>query len=151
MALPPHTTALLDAKRRSELSFADLGARLGQDEVWTASLLYGQATASADQAEGLLDALQVPAAERPALMAALITYPVKGALDPVIPTDPLLYRFYEILQVYGLPLKDVIQEQFGDGIMSAIDFSLTVAKQEDPKGDRVVVTMNGKFLPYRKW
>ena len=92
-----------------------------------------------------------PEAERPALAAALTTYPVKGALDPVIPTDPLLYRFYEILQVYGLPLKDVIQEKFGDGIMSAIDFSLTVGKQEDPKGDRVVVTMNGKFLPYRKW
>jgi cyanate lyase len=151
MALPPHTTALLDAKRRSGLSFAELGARLGQDEVWTASLLYGQATASADQAEALLEALQVSAAERPALAVALTTYPVKGALDPVIPTDPLLYRFYEILQVYGLPLKDVIQEQFGDGIMSAIDFSLTVNKQEDPKGDRVVVTMNGKFLPYRKW
>ena len=107
MALPPHTTALLDAKRRSRLSFADLGACLGQDEVWTASLLYGQATASADQAEALLEALQIPEPERPALMAALSTYPVKGALDPVISTDPLLYRFYEILQVYGLPLKDV--------------------------------------------
>ena len=151
MALPPHTTALLDAKRRSGLSFADLGACLGQDEVWSASLLYGQATASAEQAEQLLEALRIPSVERPALAAALTTYPVKGALDPVIPTDPLLYRFYEILQVYGLPLKDVIQEQFGDGIMSAIDFSLTVDKQEDPKGDRVVVTMNGKFLPYRKW
>jgi cyanate lyase len=151
MALPPHTAVLLDAKRRSGLSFADLGARLGQDEVWAASLLYGQATASAEQAEALLQALPLPAAERPALAAALTTYPVKGALDPVIPTDPLLYRFYEILQVYGLPLKDVIQEKFGDGIMSAIDFSLTVNKQEDVKGDRVVVTMNGKFLPYRKW
>ena len=151
MALPPHATALLDAKRRSDLSFADLGARLGQDEVWTASLLYGQATASAEQADTLLEALEIAPAERPVLAAALTTYPVKGALDPVIPTDPLLYRFYEILQVYGLPLKDVIQEQFGDGIMSAIDFSLQVAKQEDPKGDRVVVTMNGKFLPYRKW
>jgi len=81
----------------------------------------------------------------------LTTYPIKGGLDPVIPTDPLLYRFYEILQVYGLPLKEVIQEKCGDGIMSAIDFTLTVHKQEDPKGDRVVVTMNGKFLPYRKW
>ncbi len=93
----------------------------------------------------------MPAPERSSLVDALTTYPVKGALDPVIPTDQLLYRFYEILQVYGLPLKDVIQEQFGDGIMSAIDFSLTVNKQRDPKGDRVVVTMNGKFLPYRKW
>ncbi len=151
MALPPHTTTLFDAKRCSGLSFADLGGRLGQDEVWIASLLYGQATASADQAQLLLEALQITEPERPALLAALTTYPVKGALDPVIPTDPLLYRFYEILQIYGLPLKDVIQEQFGDGIMSAIDFSLTVAKQADPKGDRVVVTMNGKFLPYRKW
>jgi cyanate lyase len=69
----------------------------------------------------------------------------------VIPTDPLLYRFFEILQVYGLPLKDVIQEKFGDGIMSAIDFTLRVDRQDDPKGERVVVTMNGKFLPYRRW
>ncbi len=151
MALSAHSTVLLEAKRRSGLSFADLGERLGQDEVWVASLLYGQASAAADQAEALLDALQLPQAERPALIAALSTYPVKGALDPVIPTDPLLYRFHEILQVYGLPLKDVIQEKFGDGIMSAIDFTLTVDKQEDPSGDRVVVTMNGKFLPYRKW
>ncbi len=151
MALPPHTTTLLAAKRHSALSFSDLATRLGQDEVWLASLLYGQATASADQAHALLEALQIAEPERPALLAALTMFPVKGALDPVIPTDPLLYRFYEILQVYGLPLKDVIQEQFGDGIMSAIDFSLKVAKQEDPKGDRVVVTMNGKFLPYRKW
>lgn len=151
MALPSHTQTLLAAKRRSGLSFADLAARLGQDEVWTASLLYGQATASDDQAQALLEALMIPEPERASLAAALTLYPVKGALDPVIPTDPLLYRFYEILQVYGLPLKDVIQEQFGDGIMSAIDFSLTVNKQEDPKGDRVVVTMNGKFLPYRKW
>lgn len=151
MAFSDHSTALLEAKRRSGLSFADLGARLGQDEVWVASLLYGQASAAADQAEALLDALQLPQAERPALIAALTTYPVKGALDPAIPTDPLLYRFHEILQVYGLPLKDVIQEKFGDGIMSAIDFTLTVDKQDDPRGDRVVVTMNGKFLPYRKW
>ena len=151
MAPSSPTSALLSAKRAAGLSFADLGARLGQDEVWVASLLYGQATASPEQAEALLEALAIDAAERPALLEALTTYPVKGALDPVVPTDPLLYRFYEILQVYGLPLKDVIQEKFGDGIMSAIDFSLTVDRQEDPKGDRVVVTMNGKFLPYRKW
>ena len=151
-SLSPLATALLAAKRRVALSFAELGERLGQDEVWVASLMHGQATASPVQAEALLAALQLDAApEAASWLDQLTTYPVKGALDPVIPTDPLLYRFYEILQVYGLPLKDVIQEKFGDGIMSAIDFSLTVAKQEDPKGDRVVVTMNGKFLPYRKW
>jgi len=113
---------LLAAKRRCGLSFADLGARLA-----------------------------IPETERQELREQLTTYPIKGALDPVIPTDPLLYRFHEILQVYGLPLKDVIQEKFGDGIMSAIDFTLHVDKVEDPKGDRVKVTMNGKFLPYRAW
>jgi cyanate lyase len=152
MAVSALTSTLLAAKRQVGLSFADLGARLGVDEVWIASLIHGQATASAEEARGLLAALALEASpEAPALLAGLTTYPVKGALDPVIPTDPLLYRFYEILQVYGLPLKDVIQEKFGDGIMSAIDFTLTVDKIEDPKGDRVKVTMNGKFLPYRKW
>jgi cyanate lyase len=151
MALSPLTTTLLAAKRRVGLSFAELGAQLGVDEVWLASLIHGQATASEAEANTLLEALAIPAVEREALRDQLTTFPIKGALDPVIPTDPLLYRFHEILQVYGLPLKDVIQEKFGDGIMSAIDFTLTVAKVEDQKGDRVVVTMNGKFLPYRKW
>ena len=147
MAVSPLTPTLLAAKQRLGLSFADLGAVVGGDEVWAAALLYGQATASAEQAAALLAALELD----PSLAPQLTAYPVKGALDPVIPTDPLLYRFYEILQVYGLPLKDVIQEKFGDGIMSAIDFTLTVDKIEDPKGDRVKVTMNGKFLPYRTW
>ena len=86
-----------------------------------------------------------------AITEALQAFPTKGGLDPVIPTDPLIYRFYEIMQVYGMPLKDVIQEKFGDGIMSAIDFTLDVDKVEDPAGDRVKVTMCGKFLPYKKW
>jgi cyanate lyase len=82
----------------------------------------------------------------------LIDYPLKGqSLGQTVPTDPLVYRFYEILQVYGLTLKELIQEKFGDGIMSAIDFTMDIQKQEDPKGDRVVVTLNGKFLPYKKW
>ncbi|MFM8260364.1 MAG: cyanase [Vulcanococcus sp.] len=152
MGVSPLTATLLAAKRRLGLSFADLGAPLGVDEVWIAALIHGQATASPDEARTLLTALQLDGtAEAEGLVAQLSTYPIKGALEPVIPTDPLLYRFFEILQVYGLPLKDVIQEKFGDGIMSAIDFILTVDKVEDPKGDRVKVTMNGKFLPYRKW
>ncbi|MFZ9266031.1 MAG: cyanase [Vulcanococcus sp.] len=141
------TAALMAAKRAKGLSFADLEAVLGRDEVWIASLFYGQATASAEEAAQLAAVLGLDAATE----AALQTYPIKGCLDPVIPTDPLLYRFYEILQVYGLPLKDVIQEKFGDGIMSAIDFSLEVEKVPDPAGDRVEVTMCGKFLPYKKW
>ena len=77
-------------------------------------------------------------------------YPLKG-LGPIVPTDPLIYRFYEIMQVYGMPIKEIIQEKFGDGIMSAIDFTMDIEKEEDPKGDRVKVIMSGKFLPYKKW
>jgi cyanate lyase len=80
----------------------------------------------------------------------LTTYPIKG-LGPIVPTDPLIYRFYEIIQVYGLPLKDVIQEKFGEGIMSAIDFSMHVDKEENPNGERIVLTLNGKFLAYKTW
>jgi cyanate lyase len=147
MTLSPLSATLIAAKRRQGLSFAELGERLGRDEVWVASLLHGQATASAEEAALLIEALGLD----PEVAQTLTAYPLKGALDPLIPTDPLLYRFYEILQVYGMPLKDVIQEKFGDGIMSAIDFTLKVDKQAAEAGDRVVVTMNGKFLPYKKW
>ena len=147
MTLSPISATLIAVKRRQGLSFAELGVRLGRDEVWVASLLHGQATASAQEAAVLIEALGLD----PELAQTLTDYPLKGALDPLIPTDPLLYRFYEILQVYGMPLKDVIQEKFGDGIMSAIDFTLKVDQETSGSGDRVVVTMNGKFLPYRKW
>ena len=141
------TATLMAAKKAKGMSFADLEAALGLDEVWIASLFYGQATASKEEAEKLAELLSLD----PAITAALQEFPTKGSLDPVIPTDPLIYRFYEIMQVYGMPLKDVIQEHFGDGIMSAIDFTLDVDKVEDPKGDRVKITMCGKFLPYKKW
>ena len=141
------TASLMAAKKAKGLSFADLESAMGLDEVWIASLFYGQATASKEEAEKLAVILSLDAATT----AAMQEFPVKGSLDPVIPTDPLIYRFYEIMQVYGMPLKDVIQEHFGDGIMSAIDFTLDVDKVEDPKGDRVKITMCGKFLPYKKW
>ena len=141
------TESLMAAKKAKGLSFADLESAMGLDEVWIASLFYGQATASKDEAEKLAGLLSLDSATT----AALQEFPVKGSLDSVIPTDPLIYRFYEIMQVYGMPLKDVIQEHFGDGIMSAIDFTLDVDKVEDPKGDRVKITMCGKFLPYKKW
>ena len=141
------TASLMAAKKAKGLSFADLEAALGLDEVWIASLFYGQATASSEEAEKLATLLGLD----PAITAALQEFPTKGSLDPVVPTDPLIYRFYEIMQVYRMPLKDVIQEKFGDGIMSAIDFTLDVDKVEDPKGDRVEITMCGKFLPYKKW
>ncbi|MGI0491930.1 cyanase [Alkalinema pantanalense CENA528] len=144
--IPALTQTLLAAKKQKGLTFADLESLLDRDEVWVAALFYGQAAASEEEARKLLTALDLPQT----LVAELTACPTKG-LGPIVPTDPLIYRFYEIMQVYGMPMKDVIQEKFGDGIMSAIDFTLDIEKVEDPKGDRVKVVMNGKFLPYKKW
>ncbi|MFM7449070.1 MAG: cyanase [Leptolyngbyaceae cyanobacterium] len=144
--IPAITQKLLAAKKSKGLSFDDLEAVVGLDEVCIAAIFYRQAIASEDEATKILLALDLP----PALAPELTIAPVKG-LGPIVPTDPLIYRFYEIMQVYGMPMKDVIQEKFGDGIMSAIDFTLEIEKVEDPKGDRVKVTMTGKFLPYKKW
>lgn len=146
MELPEITLKLLAAKTAKALTFADLGKILGRDEVWIAALFYRQATASPEEANKLVAALGL----EPEGAQVLTEFPTKG-LGPVVPTDPLIYRFYEIMQVYGMPLKAVIQEKFGDGIMSAIDFTLQVEKEEDLKGERVKLTMSGKFLPYRKW
>ncbi|MDR3765268.1 MAG: cyanase [Acidobacteriota bacterium] len=137
---------LLDAKRAKRLTFAELGELIGRDEVWVAALFYGQARADETEAAKLVSVLGLDQA----LAIALTEFPDKG-LGPVVPTDPLIYRFYEIMQVYGMPMKAVIHEKFGDGIMSAIDFSLHIDKEPDPKGDRVKVTMSGKFLAYKKF
>jgi len=140
------TEKLFVAKKKKGLSFADLEKVIERDEVWIASLFYRQASASRDEANKLVSALDLS----PDIAEELTDCPTKG-LGPVVPTDPLIYRFYEIMQVYGTPLKAIIHEKFGDGIMSAIDFTINVGKEEDPKGDRVKITMSGKFLPYKKW
>ncbi len=144
--MPEMTAKLLAAKKAKGVSFADLEKAIGRDEVWIAAVVYRQASASEDEASKLLNALGLSDDLVPELMIP----PTKG-LGPVVPTDPLIYRFYEIMQVYGMPMKEIIHEKFGDGIMSAIDFTLDIDKEEDPKGDRVKVIMNGKFLPYKKW
>lgn len=146
MSIPEITQTLLAAKKEKGISFADLEKILGRDEVWIAAVFYRQASASEQEAKLIIDALDLA----PIYIQELTAYPLKG-LGPVVPTDPLIYRFYEIVQVYGFPLKEVIQEKFGDGIMSAIDFTMDVEKEADPKGDRVKLTMSGKFLPYKKW
>jgi cyanate lyase len=140
------TERLLAAKKLKGLSFADLEKTVGRDEVWIAALFYRQASASKEEVEKLAAVLNLGAD----VIESLTECPTKG-LGPVVPTDPLIYRFYEIMQVYGIPLKAVIHEKFGDGIMSAIDFTMNVDKEPDPKGDRVRITMSGKFLPYKKW
>jgi cyanate lyase len=146
MSIPALTQKLLAAKRAKGLSFADLGGILKRDEVWIAALFYRQASASQAEAQQIAQVLELGSE----LVAELVSYPIKG-IGSVVPSDPLLYRFYEIMQVYGMPMKEIIQEKFGDGIMSAIDFTLNIEKVEDSKGDRVKVIMNGKFLPYKKW
>ena len=147
MAIAEITNKLLAAKKAKGLTFEDLEKIIGFDETWIAAVFYRQASADLEEAKKLVSALGLPEEMAEELTIA----PVKGSLEPVIPTDPLIYRFYEIMQVYGMPVKAVIHEKFGDGIMSAIDFSIEVDRVEDPKGDRVQVTMCGKFLPYKKW
>ena len=147
MPIAEITEKLLAAKKEKGITFEDLEKVVGRDETWIASVIYRQASADIDEATKIVTALGLPESTAELLTVA----PLKGSLEPQIPTDPLIYRFYEIMQVYGMPIKAVIHEKFGDGIMSAIDFSVEVEKVEDPKGDRVQVVMCGKFLPYKKW
>lgn len=141
------TEAILAAKQAKNVSYEDIASILGRHPVWVASLVYGQASASSEEASKLASYLDLS----PEVEKALQMPSVKGSIEQVVPVDPLIYRFYEIMQVYGLPMKEIIHEKFGDGIMSAIDFTIDIQKEADPKGDRVVVTFNGKFLPYKKW
>jgi cyanate lyase len=141
------TAAVRAAKEQEDITWAALAEAVGRSPVWTTSALLGQATMSMEEAAAACDALGLGAE----VAAALTRRPTKGSLEATVPVDPLIYRFHEITQVYGTTLKELIQEEFGDGIMSAIDFEMTIARREDPKGDRVVVTLDGKFLPYRKW
>jgi len=136
-----------DAREQRGLSWANLAEVAGRSKVWTTSALLGQQAMPMDVAQKVGAALGLDEE----VVAALRTSPSKGCLGDMIPTDPLMYRFYEILQVYGTTLKELIHEEFGDGIMSAIDFEMELDRLPDPKGDRVKVTMHGKFLPYRVW
>src|SRR5271156_1638767 len=141
------TQQILAAKNQKGLTFEAIAAAVGRNKVWVTAALLGQATMSKEEARKASVVLGL----EPDVVAALQEFPTKGSLEQPVPVDPLIYRFHEITQVYGTTLKAIIHEMFGDGIMSAIDFELDVQKKEDPKGDRVIVTMNGKFLPYKKW
>jgi cyanate lyase len=143
------TAGILLAKKHQGASWTQLAEHVGLNPVYVASCCHGENSMSKEGAEALGKALRLS----PELVEELQTFPMKGGSmgDKTVPTDPLIYRFYEIMAVYGTSVKEVVQEMFGDGIMSAIDFTLDVAREEDPKGARVVITMNGKFLPYKKW
>ncbi len=141
------TQKILEAKQRAGLTFEAIAQTVGRNKVWTTAALLGQAQMSAEEAERAVTLLEL----EPEVATALQEYPMKGSLAETVPVDPLIYRFHEITQVYGTTIKALIHEMFGDGIMSAIDFEMEIEKVEDPKGDRVKITYNGKFLPYRKW
>ena len=140
---------ILTAKKLKELTWETIANKLGVSELYVASCCYGENSMTLETADKLCGVLDLDEDVRD----ALLDFPLKGnSLEgKLVPTDPLLYRFYEILCVYGKSLKDSIQEKCGDGIMSAIDFTIDVKKVEHPKGDRIVVTMDGKFLAYRRF
>ena len=141
------TEKILAAKQAKGLTFEAIAKAVGRHKVWVTAALLGQATMAADEANTAARLLGLD----PDVAEALQEMPMKGSLDSAVPVDPLIYRFHEITQVYGTTIKALIHEMFGDGIMSAIDFEMDIQKVEDPKGDRVVMTYNGKFLPYKKW
>lgn len=126
------------------MTWAALAEALDAPIEWTTAALLGQFPLDETQARAAAEALGLP----DDAVGQLIAPPMRGALEGAVPTDPTIYRLYEIVQVYGPAIKELIHEQFGDGIMSAINFGFTVRRQPDPNGDRVEIVLNGKFLPY---
>ncbi|HTI85950.1 MAG TPA: cyanase [Alphaproteobacteria bacterium] len=135
------------AKAKKGVSWADIAKKVGRSEVWTTAALLGQMTMDPKEANAAAKVLSLSKDEE----FLLTQIPYKGSLPAAVPTDALIYRFYEVVSVYGTTFKAVIEDKFGEGIMSAIDFSCDIERVPDPKGDRVKVTMNGKFLPYKKY
>ena len=142
------TRAILDAKKARGTRWTEIADQIGMSPVWTASLALGESSAPEDIAQKLCAVLDLGDDVADALQVC----PLKGQwMDKTVPTDPMIYRFYEIMAVYGPAVKACVHEEFGDGIMSAIDFKMDVEREPDPKGDRVKIVMSGKFLPYVRW
>ena len=129
------------------LKWADVAAKVGLSKEWVTAACLGQMALDEQQAATVAEIFGLTAEEKKWLMVV----PYKGSLPTSVPTDPLIYRFYELVSVYGTTFKELIHEEFGDGIMSAIDFKMDLQREPDPKGDRVSITMSGKFLPYKNY
>ncbi len=138
---------ILRIKTEKGLTWAEIAARLDHAPVFVCAACLGQMSFTRETAEKAAALFGLDAAEA----ALLAEIPYRGSIPTVVPTDPLIYRFYELVMVYGTTWKELIQEEFGDGIMSAIDFDMTLERQPDQKGDRVRLTMSGKFLPYKRY
>ena len=141
------TDLIIANKLRKQLKWAQLAEAVGHSKEWTTAALLGQMTLTAEQAAKVGAMLELP----PDAVTQLQVVPYKGSLPTAVPTDALIYRFYELVNVYGTTFKQLIHEEFGDGIMSAIDFSMDITREPDPKGDRVHIVMSGKFLPYKSY
>ncbi|OAI58336.1 cyanate hydratase [Ralstonia solanacearum] len=141
------TDLIVQQKIKKQLTWARLAEIIGHSKEWSTAALLGQMTLTEAQARAVGEVLDLP----DEAVALLQVVPYKGSLPGAVPTDPLIYRFHELVSVYGTTLKALIHEEFGDGIMSAIDFSMDLTREPDPKGDRVRIVMSGKFLPYKTY
>jgi len=141
------TEKIISTKVAQGLRWSDVAGRLGRSKEWTTALCLGQMTATAQQAQALGEIFGLTQEEQQWLQVV----PSKGSLPTAVPTDPLIYRWYEVVSVYGSTIKELIHEEFGDGIMSAIDFNMDIQREADPNGDRVRVVLSGKFLPYKEY
>ncbi len=138
------TDLILEAKNEKGLTFEAIAGKVGRHKVWTTAALLGQHPMSETEADTVADLLDLD----DEVVGALQQVPMRGSLETDVPTDPTIYRIHEITQVYGTTIKALIHEEFGDGIMSAVNFNMDIERVEDPEGDRVRITYEGKFLPY---
>jgi cyanate lyase len=141
------TEKIIAAKVSSGIKWSEVAAKVGLSKEWVTAACLGQMTLSAEQAGVLAEIFSLTVEEAKWLTVT----PYKGSLPTSVPTDPLIYRFYELVNVYGSTFKALIHEEFGDGIMSAIDFKMDLQRENDPNGDRVRILMSGKFLPYKQY
>ena len=141
------TEKIITTKVAKGLKWSDVAAKVGLSKEWVTAGCLGQMTFNAEQAGVLAEIFSLTDDEKNWLMVV----PYKGSLPTSVPTDPLIYRFYELISVYGTTFKELIHEEFGDGIMSAIDFKMDLQREAKPMGDRVAITMSGKFLPYKTY
>ncbi|MEC3862434.1 cyanase [Mesobacterium sp. TK19101] len=143
------TEKIIAHKTFNDIKWADVAAAVGQSKEWVTAALMGQISLSKDQIEKAGNALKLNFSDEET--ALLMTVPYRGSLPTAVPTDPLIYRLYEVVNVYGTTMKALIEEEFGDGIMSAIDFTMDISREANPAGDRVKIVLDGKFLPYKMY
>ena len=141
------TEKIIGTKVAKGIQWADVATKVGLSKEWVTAACLGQMTLDAEQAQVVGEIFGLDAEEQKWLQVV----PYKGSLPTAVPTDPLIYRWYEIVSVYGTTIKELIHEEFGDGIMSAIDFSMDIQREANPNGDRVNVVLSGKFLPYKQY